>query len=76
MGRKLLQYIAQLAKERLATSSYLALRSIVCDCHEGVLVLRGVVGSYFLKQLVQETVRNLSGVRLIENDVQVDSWAT
>jgi osmotically-inducible protein OsmY len=64
--------VAQLAKQRLETSPHLALRSIVCGFHEGVLVLRGTVASFFLKQLAQETVRSVSGVRLIENYVEVE----
>ena len=51
---------------------YPALRSIQCEFHEGVLVLRGRVTSYYLKQLAQEMVRTLADVELIVNVLEVD----
>ena len=59
------------AAQRLQASPYAALRSIGCEFHEGVLVLRGRVRTYFLKQMAQETVRTLDGVGLIVNVVEV-----
>jgi osmotically-inducible protein OsmY len=37
----------------------------------GMLVLRGTLSSFYQKQLAQEAVRNLEGVRQIRNEIQV-----
>lgn len=37
----------------------------------GLLVLRGTLSSFYQKQLAQEAVRNLEGVRQIRNEIQV-----
>lgn len=40
--------------------------------HEGdVLIVAGAVRSFYLKQLIQTTLSKLSGVRKIDNQVQV-----
>jgi len=44
------------------------------ETQAGHVVLRGVVGSYYHKQLAQEAVRRLEGVHTIENHLEVD-WA-
>ena len=38
--------VVETAERRFRASSYVALRSIVCELHEGVVVLRGRVTSY------------------------------
>ena len=35
------------------------------------LILRGSVPTYYQKQLVQETLRNIEGIRMIRNEIQV-----
>ena len=62
----------RVAEERLAASSYLALRSISCEHHEGVLVIHGRVPSFYLKQIAQTLVRDLDGVELVVNRLSVD----
>jgi hypothetical protein len=59
------------AQARLATSAYLELRTLTCDSHEGVLAIRGRVSSFYLKQLAQAAVRDVPGVEVIHNQVQV-----
>ena len=39
----------------------------------GVLILRGSVPSFYLKQVLQHTLKNLDGVRRIDNQVTVVS---
>ena len=47
----------QAAAERgLRSSPYSALKHVSCDCQGGVLVLRGRLPTYFLKQIAQEAV--------------------
>ena len=40
---------------------------------DGVLVVRGTVPSFYLKQILQNTLKDLPGVRRIENRVVVVS---
>ena len=63
--------VARCAERRLQASHYAPLRSIRCEYHEGVLVLRGRVASFYLKQMAQELVRNLDGVDVLANTVEV-----
>ena len=49
----------------------LARREIYGHVEEGRLVVRGWVGSFFEKQLVQEALRRLDGVREICNELEV-----
>ncbi len=44
------------------------------EAQQGHVVLRGVVHSYYQKQLAQEAVWRLEGVHSIENHLEVD-WA-
>lgn len=59
------------AQRLLAQSNYLALRRLRCEYHDGSLVLNGRVPTYYLKQVAQTIVRQLPGVRQIENRVDV-----
>ena len=59
------------AQRCLRDTIYFGLRSLSCEHHEGVLVLRGQVSSWYQKQLAQEAVRHLPGVEAIINVVDV-----
>ena len=68
------QAIAEQAETCLRSTSYLALRTIACEYREGVLVLRGCLPTYYLKQVAQqvaqEAVVGLEGAR-IDNQIAV-----
>ncbi len=49
----------------------MALGAIQIESNGDTLVLTGKVPSYYLKQLLQESVRHLKGVRHIDNQVVV-----
>lgn len=59
------------AQRGLQASSYPALRRISCEHHEGMLVLRGKVPTFYMKQLAQEAVRKIEGVGAIVNSLEV-----
>lgn len=59
------------AERCLRSNPYLALKNVSCDWLGGVLVLRGCLPSYYLKQLAQEAVASLKGVARIDNQIQV-----
>jgi osmotically-inducible protein OsmY len=59
------------AERALRSGPYPALKQLCCDCRGGVLVLRGCLPSYYLKQVAQEVVAHLEGVQGVENQIQV-----
>jgi osmotically-inducible protein OsmY len=59
------------AERRLRGSSFLALRNICCEYHEGILTLRGCLPTYYLKQVAQEVVAEVEGVEKVSNRIEV-----
>ena len=60
-----------ISQQRIKNSKYFEVRTVQCEVCSGILFLRGQVSSYFLKQLAQETVRFMEGIRGITKDVVV-----
>ena len=52
-------------------SPYLPGKNLRVETDAGRVVLEGVVGSYYQKQMAQETVRRIDGVQSIENRLKV-----
>jgi osmotically-inducible protein OsmY len=67
-----LQTIAEAARKRLRESRYGALGWISCECDDGVLLLRGHLSSFYLKQHAQEAVAGVEGVTQVVNKIDVD----
>ena len=65
----------EMVERCLRTNSYSALRSVSCDFLDGVVVLRGYLPTYYLKQVAQEAVSQLEleGVEWIDNQIDVVS---
>jgi osmotically-inducible protein OsmY len=63
--------ISKLAETQLRSNSYLALKNISCEYDHGVLILRGSVPTYHLKQIAQESVAQVVGVEWIDNQIEV-----
>jgi hypothetical protein len=60
------------AEQGLRSSRYSALKHVSCDYQGGVLVLRGCLPSYYLKQIAQEVVAHqVHGVGRLDNQIQV-----
>ncbi len=57
----------------LARSAVFAGRNLRFEVHEDGVVLRGIVRSYYQKQLAQESLRAISGVARITNELEVVS---
>ena len=55
----------------LMQSPYRHLHGLACDLEDGELVLRGTLGSYYLKQLAQEVIRKATGCWTLRNDIAV-----
>jgi len=63
--------IARDALRFFRSSNYSELRTIQCESRDDVLILRGQVSTFFMKQLAQERIRSMEGVRAVINDLQV-----
>ena len=50
---------------------YLPARNLRFETMEGRVTLRGIVGTYFQKQMAQESLRHVAGVREIANELEV-----
>jgi len=60
------------AERGLRSSRYSALKHVSCDYQGGVLVLRGCLPTYYLKQIAQEVVTHqFDKVERLENRIQV-----
>ena len=57
----------------ISANPYLAGRNLRFETEAGRVTLRGVVSSYFQKQMAQEALRHIDGVATIENDLEV-AW--
>jgi CheY-like chemotaxis protein len=63
--------IQEESERRLRSNPYLALKSISCEYHYGVLLLRGCLPTYYLKQVAQAVVAGIEGVVRVDNQIQV-----
>ena len=59
-------------QDRFHRSPYLPLRYIECRLDDGVLVLRGRVPTFYLKQLAQTIGHSLKGIQRVVNELRVD----
>ena len=55
----------------LETSVHLQGRRLRFEAREGRVTLRGMVQTYFQKQMAQEAIRNIDGVDEISNELEV-----
>jgi hypothetical protein len=69
--------VLQRVKGRLSQSCHFTRhwREIECGYCQGVLTLRGCVPSFYLKQVLQSILKDVPGVRRIDNRVDVVSAA-
>lgn len=66
--------IHTIVRQELLASPYRSLHLITCQTEKGVLILRGVVATFYLKQIAQEVALKLAkGEAPVQNDVRV-TW--
>jgi len=63
--------IEELADRRLRRRAYAALESVRCEYRDGSLTLRGRLPTQHLKQVAQECVSGIVGVREVVNRIEV-----
>ncbi len=62
---------AERAEQIFRESPYVALQRLKCRFQDGVLLIAGRVPSYYLKQVALSAVKDLDGVRSVDNLVEV-----
>lgn len=62
---------ADRAQRVLLESPYYAIQQLQCSFGDGILIIGGRVPSYYLKQLAQISVQQVTGVRQIRNLIEV-----
>ncbi len=55
----------------LERNPYVSRRNLRFEARDGRVVIKGVVNSYFQKQMAQEALRKVEGVREIANELEV-----
>jgi len=65
--------LEQLVHSALARNSHVRGRNLDIEVDEDHVVLRGVVGTYYQKQIAQESIRSIDGVNSIRNEIEVIS---
>jgi len=55
----------------LERNPYIARRNLRFETESGRVTLRGVVESYYQKQMAQEAIRHVDGVHEIANELEV-----
>jgi osmotically-inducible protein OsmY len=63
--------LQKLAEGLLQRNPYPALKNVTCEFQNGVLVLRGRLPTYYLKQRAQEAVSGVGGVERVVNEIEV-----
>jgi hypothetical protein len=66
--------LADVVQSAITGNPYLAGRTLRFEAEAGRVVLQGTVSTYFQKQMAQEALRRIDGIREIENQLEV-SWA-
>jgi len=62
---------ANAAKQRILHQPHLTMQRLWCEFDRGRLFLRGQVPSFYFKQLAQEAVVGMEGVRQVVNEIEV-----
>lgn len=67
--------VTAMVRAKLAACPYHVLRSVLCDFRQGILTLRGELPTFYHKQMAQEVVGGMAGVRQVVNQIEVaDRW--
>jgi hypothetical protein len=66
--------LAAAAAARLRSSGHRPLWYLRCEVRDGVVVLSGVLPTFYLKQMAQTVLLRLAEVRGVKNLVEVGTW--
>lgn len=73
MSSDMIICLEERVQDAIDHNPYLAKKNLRCETSEGHVVLRGTVRSFFQKQMAQESVKQLDGIRSIENRLEVEN---
>jgi osmotically-inducible protein OsmY len=59
------------AQALFQSSDYVALRRLRCEVTDAVVIVSGILPSYFLKQMAQTVIQRLEGIQSVLNLVEV-----
>lgn len=68
--------LANCIRQALGESGYSVLQEVGVAVHEGAIVLRGTVPTFFMKQMAQEIAKASSGVKSLTNRLAVRTVET
>ena len=57
---------------RLSTCPYLPIRTLDCECRNGVVTLLGKVPTFYMKQVAQTLVRSVPELQEVNNLLEVE----
>ena len=63
--------VVENAQRTLRDSQYQVLAQVSCEFREGILILRGRVPSFYMKQIAQTVIRDLDDVVRVDNRLEV-----
>ncbi|MDA1231720.1 MAG: BON domain-containing protein [Planctomycetota bacterium] len=63
--------LAEKVIQSLAATGYMPLRNVTVVNVEGLVILRGRVPTYYLKQMCQSVAMSVNGVHEVRNEVEV-----
>ncbi|MBL6705330.1 MAG: BON domain-containing protein [Planctomycetaceae bacterium] len=71
VGTEIQERMKQFLQPRMLTGAHV----VQCEYKEGMLLIRGKVGSYYTKQLAQEYAKQIPGVEQVSNKLAVQKNA-
>lgn len=63
--------VTEIVEKRLRESMYIPLRAVTCHFTDGQVTFRGIVPSFYLKQVIFSLVEDLEGIRGIKDEIDV-----
>jgi len=65
--------VTEIVEKRLRESMYLSLRTVNCQFEEGLLTLRGIVPTFYVKQVILSLLEDLEpeGIKRIKDEIDV-----
>ncbi len=69
----MISHLRNKVAQAIDNAPHLSRQHLRFETCEDRVILRGIVASYFQKQMAQEAVRRIEGVRNITNELEVSS---
>ena len=60
---------------KLQSSTFVSIRNLSCESNDGVVILRGCVPTFYIRQVALALVMNVPGVLHVDDHIVVDGLA-